>query len=149
HGDDFVRADGDADLFERAQRPVALADAFGFEQRRHATFPARVRRRLPASPASPAGKAMTITARTAPRKKRQDWVSECSGACSKVKANAPMIGPKKLEKPPSTVMNTSWPDCVQYTSSGSASPTRKPRIAPPAAPYAAEMTNAARRKRCT
>src|SRR5262249_18918441 len=78
HGDDFFWVYGDADLFERAERPVALADALGFEQHRHAGFPARVRRRLPASPASPSGKATTITARTAPRMKRQYWVSDCS-----------------------------------------------------------------------
>src|SRR5262249_25150039 len=78
HGDQFFRADSDADLFERAQHPIVFADAFGFEQRRHAVFPAGVRRRLLASPASPSGKAMTITARTAPRMKRQYWVSDCS-----------------------------------------------------------------------
>ena len=31
----------------------------------------------------------------------------------KMKVKAPTIGPKKLAKPPSTVMKTSSPECVQ------------------------------------
>src|SRR6266849_4623939 len=145
----LARVHREADVIERLEGPVEFADLPGFQKRAHAALRANRRRSSSASPATPAGKAMTMSARTAPRMKRQYCVSDCSWSCSSVKVSAPTIGPKKLEKPPSTVMNTSCPDCVQYTSSGSARPIRKPMIAPPAALKPAEMTNAASRKRRT
>src|SRR5262245_19509914 len=102
-----------ADLNERAEGAVGFADVPRFEQQGHAVLPANLRRRSAASPAMPSGNAMTISARMAPSTKRQYSVSDCSWSCNKVKARAPTIGPKKFENPPSTAMNTSWPDCVQ------------------------------------
>src|SRR5207253_10742034 len=113
HRDELLRLDGDADVAQGAQCAVILADGSGLEQRRHVDFRARRQRRSSVRPASPPGNPMTINARMAPRMKRQYCVRDCSWSCSRVKASAPMIGPKKFEKPPSTAMNTSWPDCVQ------------------------------------
>src|SRR6266852_2999437 len=142
----LARVHREADVIERLERPVEFADLPRFQKRAHAALRANRRRSSSASPATPAGKAMTMSARMAPRMKRQYCVSDWSWSCSSVKVSAPTIGPKKLEKPPSTVMNTSCPDCVQYTSSGSARPTRKPRIVPPTASKPAEITKAMRRK---
>ncbi|MBF8288666.1 MAG: hypothetical protein HW381_1774 [Candidatus Rokubacteria bacterium] len=50
-----------------------------------------------------------------------------------MKTKAPSTGPKKLLKPPSSVMNTMFPECVQYASVGSTLPVGGPRSAPPTA----------------
>src|SRR5215471_3909693 len=144
--DELILVHRHADILERPQDAEGLAKFARLQQRTHEAVRVRLRASSPASPAMPSGNPMTISARMAPSTKRQYSVSDCSWSCSKVKVSAPIIGPKKLEKPPSTAINTSWPDCVQSTSSGSARPTRKPRMAPPAAPSADEMTKAARRK---
>src|SRR4029078_13503379 len=122
-----------ADLVERAEGTVGFADIARFEQQGHAVLHPILRPSPTANPAMPSGNPMTISARMAPSTKRQYSVSDCSWSCNKVKVSAPTIGPKKFENPPSTAMNTSWPDCAQYTSSGSARPHRKTRIARPAA----------------
>src|SRR5262249_59067786 len=134
HTDQLAWCNGDAHTVQRAKFAECLAQILRLQERCHVLLRHNGRHNASTMPAIPVGKPMTITARIPPRIKRQYWVRDCNWSCSSVKAKAPMIGPKKLEKPPSTVMKTSWPECVQYTSSGSARPTRKPRIAPPAAP---------------
>ena len=59
--------------------------------------------------------------------------SPISSDLRKMNVKAPTSGPKKLANPPSTVMNTSSPECVQYASSGSAWPVLIARITPPIA----------------
>src|SRR5262249_39446463 len=107
--DQLARMHGHADLNERAEGAIGLADLARFEQQGHAAFLAILRRRSVANPAMPSGNAMTISAKIAPSTKRQYSVNDCSWSCNKVKVRAPTIGPKKFENPPSTAMNTSWP----------------------------------------
>src|SRR5262249_3642037 len=113
HRDDFLRRYRDADVAQGAQFAVILADASRFEQRGHGNFRARRQRRSSARAASPPGNPMTMTARTALRMRRRYGVGAGSGSGSRVRGSAPMMGPKKWEKPPTPAMNTSWPDCVQ------------------------------------
>src|SRR5581483_12215519 len=138
--DELARADGNGYVVERAEGAVMLGYAAGLDEWRHdlascrrrpapRTFgcegagssmrPGRRREdamsapRSAAMPASPRGKKMTMAASRAPSTKRQYWVIDCSWSCRSVSVSAPTTGPRKLVKPPSTVMNTRWPECVQ------------------------------------
>src|SRR6185295_12573592 len=74
--------DRHADVVERAEFPVVLGYALGFDEGGHvAASPLRLPNspaRSPAMPARPRGKKITIAARTAPSTKRQYCVIDCS-----------------------------------------------------------------------
>src|SRR5260370_773365 len=78
HRDELVRLYGDTDIAQGAQFAEILADGSGLEERGHGDFRACRQRRSSARPASPPGNPMTMTARTAPRIKRQYCVRDCS-----------------------------------------------------------------------
>src|SRR4051794_4525081 len=110
--DRLAVGDRERNAVERDEVAVRLAHVDRLDQRRgHVRttfFHASVAR-----PIRPRGKAMTMTASVTPRKKRQYWVAPISSDFRKMNVKAPTSGPKKLAKPPSTVMKTSSPECVQ------------------------------------
>ena len=62
---------------------------------------------------SPPGAKITMNARMAPKTRRQYGTTDMTVSCRKMKTKAPRMGPKKLANPPSRVMKTMLPDCVQ------------------------------------
>src|SRR5262245_43567284 len=59
-----------------------------------------------------------------------------------MKTSAPARGPKKLAEPPRSVMNTRFPEWVQYARVGSTLPVGVARGTPPTAACTAERTKA-------
>ena len=99
---------------ERAEGAIGLADVAGFEQRVMRALPPSRRRQFDGEPAD--------ALRKHDHDQRQHGAEHEAPVLGQrlqlvlqqdVAQRADRSGPKKLEKPPSTAMNTSWPDCVQ------------------------------------
>src|SRR5262249_51133071 len=111
--DELILVHRHADILERPQDAEGLANLARLQQHTHVALRVRLRASSPTRPAMPSGKPMTISARRGPSTKRKYWDSDCSWSCSRVRVSAQIRGPTKWKKPPSTAINTSWPDCVQ------------------------------------
>src|SRR5262249_9639840 len=111
--DQLILVHRHADILERPQDAEGLANLARLQQHTHVALRVRLRASSPTSPAMPSGNPMTISARMAPSTKRQCAVRDGSWLWSKVRVSAQIRGQKKWKTPPSTAINTSWPDCVQ------------------------------------